>query len=414
MEETAQKQIEEIKETDLLIGILTYNNARTIGPVVQSVSTGLARFFPQSKGVIFNSDAGSTDRTQEEMKKVPINDLPLILTSHSVHPIHKIATPYHGIPGQENAYRAFWETAKSLGAKACTVVDADLKSITPEWMEILLRPIYEGGFDYVAPLFARPKFDGTMTNSIVYPLTRALYGQQVRQPIGGNSAFSGGLANFYLGKAVWESEVIRLGIDLWMTTLAIGGGYKICQSHLGCKIHEAKESASDLATMFSQVVSSVYALMGEYQNFWKEVKASQPIPTSGSSQEMATELFSVNWQRMMQIFRLGVKDLTEVWRRVLPGGIVLGLEAIGRLSEEAFSFPPDLWVRTVYGFAVAYHKRSLHREHLLKSMVPLYLGWIASFIKENQKASTSEVEEKIESLCRIYEEMKPYLLERWA
>jgi len=331
--------MEEIKEADMLIGIPSYNNVRTIGHVVRAVTAGLAKYFPGAKAVLFNSDGGSTDGTQEEVEKVRIEDFKTILTSHPVHPVHKIITPYHGVPGKGSAFRAIFEAAKALNAKACAVVDSDLRSITPEWMELLLRPIYEEGFDYVAPLYARHKFDGTITNSIVYPLTRALYGKSVRQPIGGDFGFSGELAKFYLTREVWETDVARFGIDIWMTTLAIAEGYKVCQSYLGAKIHDAKDPGSDL---------------GAHR-----------------------------------------------------------LESIERLSDEAFSFPQDLWVCIIYDFGIAYHKGSVHLEHLLKSMIPLYLGRVASFVKENRESSAREVEENIESLCRNFEEMKPYLIEHW-
>ena len=78
-----------------------------------------------------------------------------------------------------------------------------MRSITPEWIGLLVGPP-SSGFDYVAPLYRRHKYDGTITNSIVYPLTRALYGKQVRQPIGGDFGFSGRMARFYLSKDVWE------------------------------------------------------------------------------------------------------------------------------------------------------------------------------------------------------------------
>ena len=414
MEKSFQIQLEEIKEADILVGIPSYNNARTIGHVVQAVMAGLAKYFPKAKAVLVNSDGGSKDGTQEEVKKVQIRDFKTILTSHPVHPIQKIVTPYHGIPGKGSAFRTIFEVAKRLNAKACAVVDSDLRSITPEWMELLLRPIYEEGFDYVAPLYARHKFDGTITNSIVYPLTRALYGKRVRQPIGGDFGFSEKLAGFYLTKEVWETDVARFGIDIWMTTLAITEGYKVCQSYLGAKIHDAKDPGSDLGPMFTQVVSSVFGLMKEYENFWKEVKESQPVPTFGFHYEVGLEPVSVNVERMIGNFRLGVKDLMEIWRKVLFPETVPWLESIARLSDEAFSFPQDLWVRIIYDFAIAYHKGSVHREHLLKSMIPLYLGRVASFVKENQKSSAEEVEEEIESLCQVFDEMKPYLIDRWA
>jgi glycosyltransferase involved in cell wall biosynthesis len=413
MEQSIRDQINQIKEVEILIGIPSYNNARTIGHVVRAVMAGLAKYFPKAKAILVNSDGGSRDGTQEEVKRIEVEDYKTILISHPVHPIHKIVAPYHGIPGKGSAFRTIFEAAQSLHAKACAVVDSDLRSITPEWMELLLRPIYEEGFDYVAPLYARHKFDGTITNSIVYPLTRALYGKRVRQPIGGDFGFSGKLANFYLTREVWETDVAKFGIDIWMTTLAIAEGYRVCQSYLGAKIHDAKDPGSDLGPMFTQVVSSVYALMHEYQNLWKGVNGSEPVPAFGFRYEVGLEPISVNVERMIGNFRLGVKDLMEIWRKVLPHETAHWLESIGRLSDGAFSLPQDLWVRIIYDFAIAYHRGSVHREHLLKSMIPLYLGQVASFVKENQESSATEVEERIESLCKVFEEMKPYLVENW-
>jgi glycosyltransferase involved in cell wall biosynthesis len=414
MEESIQSQMEGIEEADILIGIPSYNNVRTIGHVVRAVTAGLAKYFPGAKAVIFNSDGGSTDGTQEEVKRVQIEDFKTILTSHPVHPIHKIVTPYHGVPGKGSAFRAIFEMAGSLNVKACAVVDSDLRSITPEWMDLLLTPVYEEGFDYVVPLYARHKFDGTITNSIVYPLTRALYGKRVRQPIGGDFGFSGALAKFYVTKEVWETDVARFGIDIWMTTLAIAEGYQVCQSFLGAKIHDAKDPGSDLGPMFTQVVSSVYGLMAEYQPLWEGVKGSQSVPTFGFHYEVGLEAISVNVERMIDNFRLGVKNLMEIWDKILPHEAILRLESIGRLSYEAFSFPQDLWVQLVFDFAIAYQKGTVHRDHLLKSMIPLYLGRVASFVKENRESSAREVEDRIEDLCKLFEEMKPYLIGHWG
>ena len=255
------------------------------------------------------------------MKRVQGGDLKTILTSHPVHPVHKIVAPYHGLPGKGSALRAIFEAADLLNVRACAVVDSDLRSITPEWMELLLRPIYEEGFDYVAPLYTRHKFDGTITNSIVYPLTRALYGKRVRQPIGGDFGFSGKLADSYLTKNVWDTDVARFGIDIWMTTLAIAEGYQGVSVLSGSqRSMMPKNRESDLGSMFTQVVSSVYRLMEEYQPLWKEVKESQPVPTFGSHYEVGLEPVSVNVDRMIGNFRLGVRDLMEIWRKaLLPG-----------------------------------------------------------------------------------------------
>ena len=413
MDQTFQAQLNHIKEVDLLIGIPSYNSGRTIGHVVRAVFAGLAKYFPGLRAVLVISDGGSTDGTQDEVKRVQVEDIEMILTSHSVPPIHKIVLPYYGIPGKENGLRRIFEATQWLKAKACAVVDSDLRSMTPEWMEFLLRPVYEEGFDYVVPIYARHKFDGTITNGIVYPLNRALYGKRVRQFTGGDFGFSGELAKFYLTKEDWETDLVRFGIDIWMTTLAISEGYKVCQSFLGPKIYEAKNSESDLGSIFSQILSSVYGLMGPYQNLWKTVKETEPVPTFGRQYEMTLEPISVNVQGMIRNFRLGIRNLMEIWNKILSSETASSLKSIDRLSDDAFSFPQDLWVQLVYDFAVAHHRGSVHRDHLLKSMIPLYLGQVASFVKENQESSPEDIEEKIESLCRIFEEMKPYLIGHW-
>jgi glycosyltransferase involved in cell wall biosynthesis len=413
MERDLEVELSGIKETDLLVGIPSYNNVRTIGNVVQTVTAGLKKYFPKAKAILVHADGGSNDGTQDEVKKVQMGDIQTILISYPVHPVHKVVAPYHGIPGKGTAFRTVFEIAESLNVRACALVDSDLSSITPEWIELLLKPVYEEGFDYVAPIYARHKFDGTITSGIVYPLMRALYGNRVRQPIAGDFGFSGNLAKFYLTKDVWDTDVGLFGIDIWVTTLAMAGGYNVCQSHLGPRFCDAKD-ASDLGSIFTQVVSPVYDLMEDNEVLWKGIKGSKPVPTFGCQKETGIESVTVNVERMIRSFRLGARNLMEIWRRAVPSETALGLESIARLSDEAFAFPQDLWVRIVYAFAITYHRGSVHREHLLKSMIPLYLGWVASFVKGNQDRTAREVEEYIESLCRLFEEMKPYLIEHWT
>jgi glycosyltransferase involved in cell wall biosynthesis len=408
-----EDQLTEMKEVDLLIGVPSYNSARTIGHVVRTVTAGVAKYFPSAQAILVISDGGSTDGTRGEVEKAQVEDFKIILTSHSVDPVHKIVPPYHGTPGKENGIRRILEAAQRLKAKACAVVDSGLKSMTPEWLEFLLRPIYEQGFDYVVSIYTRHKFDGTITNGIVYPLNRALYGKRVRQFIGGDFGCSGELAKFYLTKKVWETDLARFGIDIWMTTLAISEGYKICQSFLGPKIYEAKESQSDLGSVFSQILSSVYGLMESYQNVWKTIRETEPVPTFGRPYEISLEPIPVNVQGMIRNFRLGIRNLMEIWNKILPPETASSLKSVHRLSDEAFCFPKGLWAQLVYDFAIAYHKGSVHRDHLLKSMIPLYLGQVASFVKENQDRSAKDVEEEIESLCTTFEETKPYLIEHW-
>ncbi|MHB0925123.1 MAG: glycosyltransferase [Gallionellaceae bacterium] len=406
-------QIEKVGSADIVVGIPSYNNARTIGHVVRAVQAGLAKYFPERRAVIVNSDGGSADGTTEVVQKTSVEDFSAILLHHRIEPISKIAFPYSGIPGKGSAFRAIFEIAQTLEAKACVVVDSDLRSITPEWIELLVKPVLNGGFDYVAPLYHRHKFDGTITNSIVYPLTRALYGRRVRQPIGGDFGFSGKLAQFYLGQDVWESDVARFGIDIWMTTTAIANNFKVAQSFLGAKIHDAKDPGADLSSMLYQVVSATFELMENHAAVWMTVRGSEPVPTFGFEYAVGLEHVNVNTARMLKLFREGLLNLREIWLDILGAGDLREVERLGALDDREFRFPPGLWTRIVYDYAIAFHLKKLPREHLIKSLLPLYIGKTAAFVLEVDPMTQHEAEAEIEKLCIEFENGKDYLLTCW-
>lgn len=407
------EQLARIGSADIIVGIPSFNNARTIGHVVRAVQGGLAKYFPDHKSVIVNSDGGSSDGTMDVVKNSAIDDFNTILLHHRVKPVSKIVIPYTGIPGKGSAFRTIFEIAGLLGAKACAVVDSDLRSITPEWIELLITPILKGGYDYVSPLYHRHKFDGTITNSIVYPLTRALYGRRVRQPIGGDFGFSGSLAQYYLTKDVWQTDVARFGIDIWMTTTAIANGFKVTQSFLGAKIHDAKDPGADLSSMLYQVLSATFELMETYSEVWMPIHGTEPVPAFGFEYSVGLEPVNVNTSRMLNTFREGLSNLGEIWLDILGTGDFGEIKKLAALSDSEFHFPLGLWTQVVYDFALAFHKRKLPAEHLIKSMTPLYIGKTASFILDAKDMGQTEVDAEIEKLCLEFEARKDYLVRNW-
>ena len=84
LREEIHSKIDEIKSADILVGIPSYNNANTIGHVVRAVQAGLAKYFPDKKSVLVNSDGGSTDGTMEIFHQSTIEDFQSILLHHRV------------------------------------------------------------------------------------------------------------------------------------------------------------------------------------------------------------------------------------------------------------------------------------------------------------------------------------------
>jgi hypothetical protein len=403
-----------IGKADIVVGIPSYQNAATIGHVVQAAQTGLAKYFPDALCVILNSDGGSTDETAAVVASSGGFDAAVVFVSNPVRPIHRFTVPYHGMPGKGSAFRTVFRAAELLDAQACAVVDADLRSITPEWIHLLIAPIVEQGADFVAPYYHRHKFDGTITNSVVYPLTRALYGKRVRQPIGGEFGVSRTLLRHYLRLPVWETDVARFGVDIWMTTTAICGGYRVCQAFLGAKLHDAKDPGADLAGMLVQVLGTVFTLMETHQDIWQQVEGSESVPVVGFQYGVGLDPIRVDTARMIDHFGRGVRDLEPIWRTVFDHVTMERLRSLSSRTGSDFVIDDQLWAGLIYDLAVACHHRARDRADLVRAALPLYMGRVASFVMEIAESDAAAVEARIEQLCAVFEAQKATLRRNWA
>jgi glycosyltransferase involved in cell wall biosynthesis len=398
-----------------MVGIPSFGNAETIGYVVRAATAGMVQYFPDLKPILVNSDGGSPDDTPRVAVSTESPDyIEKVILVSPRHKLQRITFTYQGVSGKGTAVRALFEVARELKVKAFVMVDSDLRSIVPEWIELLVGPILKGGYDFVAPMYARYKYDGTITNNIAYPLTRALYGARIRQPIGGEFAVSGDLVQRYLELGTFDELTARFGIDIWMTHSAINEGFAVCQARLGAKIHDAKDPASDLGPMFRQVVGTLFRLAGVYEDRWLRVRGSHAIPEYGFERVIAPEMIDVNHAKLIDNFDTARLAQRQAWDGMLaPEQLerVMSLEIPP--EPEQFHFPPELWVRCLYDTMVAFHRPGADREQLLAALTPLYFARTAGFIGETLEMTTDQAERVIDAQAREFEDLKPYLVTRW-
>ena len=402
LRDDAWERIREIGAADLLVGIPSYKNAETIGHVVKTAAEGMVKYFPDMKPVLVNSDGGSPDRTREAVLSTPVPE-----------GVEVISIQYQGLSGKGSAFRAIFEIAKALGVKACIVVDSDLRSIEPWWIERLAGPILKGDYDYVTPYYIRHKYDGTITNTVCYPMTCMLYGVDVRQPIGGDFGFSAKLAESYLAKDVWNTDVARFGVDIWMTTTAINEGARICQARLGAKVHDARDPAATLGPMFKQVVGTLFRLMGLYEDNWRKVKESQQVPFYGEPVEAEPEPVQVTLRAMIDAMRAGAQKLGPLWQEILDRENFSLVNRIASQGYDEYDFPAEVWAKVVFDFAVAYNKSDITPADVIEAMTPLYFGRVAGLVIETLEKTNVQAEEVILAQAMTFRELKSYLIDRW-
>jgi hypothetical protein len=429
-----REEVERLGKADIMVGIPSFKNASTIGYVVRASQAGLVQYFADLRPVLVNADAGSPDGTGRVVVETePPDYVERILLVRPRNKLQRISLTYprvDGVGGKGAALRTIFQIAAQLDVEALVVVDSDLRSIVPEWIELLAGPILKGGFDFVAPLYSRYKYDGTITNTVTYPLTRALYGLRIRQPIGGDFGVSGDLIRHYLAQDDWTPDISRFGIDIWMTTSAVAGGFAVCQTRLGAKVHDPKDPGSDLGPMFSQVVSTILRLTERYDEKWLPVISSHEIPVYGFERVIDPPPLNVNTRRLLDEFVKGRLTVDEEWQAALTmenhAGVLRLVEEAERAVDEAaradtpttvedtiFGFPDELWARCVYDMCLAARARTLPVERLVAALIPLYFGRVAGLIIETKEMTTDQAEAFVERQARAFELAKPAFIERW-
>jgi glycosyltransferase involved in cell wall biosynthesis len=396
---------DKVRRAEIIVGIPAYNAEETIGHVVSTVAEGLHQHFGDVSTAIFVSDGGSLDDTREEAYRaaVPAG-------------VERRVSIYRGLGGKGTSLRSIFELARVLDVRACAVFDADLRSISPAWVKCLLEPVWTGQAEFVAPYYRRHKYDGTITNNLVYPMTRALYGARVRQPIGGDFGFSRRLADYYAAQDVWLTDVARFGIDIWMTTTAINGDFKFIQADLGVKRHNPKDPSADLGPMFCQVISTLFYMMGTYESLWREVEGSRAVELRGCADNGGLpDAVTVSHEKMIAEFVEGFGQFGPLYREIVDPESHRELTDCVRTAEqeEVSLLSADLWAKVVYDFAYTYQTWNRNRRRLVDLLVPLYFGRTAAYCREVADKDPEQAESVVEAQAKTFEALKPHLIRRF-
>jgi glucosylglycerate synthase len=394
---------------DLAIVMLTYNNAQTAGSIAATAARGVAEHLPGITAAIVNCDAGSSDGTQAALAAA---GLPMTTVQHDAPANERVTVPFHGVPGRDAALRAGFDAAHRLGARVAVLLEADVVSATAEWVPRLAWPILDDKADFVGPVYARHRYEGTITRLLLSPLVRALYGRRLHHPLGGQQALSGRLIEHLLLHPKWDWGG-RDASDLWITGTAIADGFAVWETWLGRYVVKSGTRTGDLPTMVAQTLGAAFSVMERHGDLWLEVRGSEPLPSAGEPEPATVDVVTVDVDRMLDAFHRGATDLGSIWELILAPDTLGSVLSLDVSDPRRFVFPDDLWARVVYDFALGHHYGVVHRDHLLRSLVPIYLGRTAAFVTETLGVRAAATDTVLENVALAFERQKPYLVEHW-
>jgi hypothetical protein len=406
----AQEKKPPIESADLVVGILADLGRDGVATLCESLRTlsGSPRIVVLESDSAGNAPAAGSQTAEGNTPQSPVS--PISLVPWSVLDPEPIGAPQQNISA---ACHSLFAVSEKLGARACCLAASKMESVTPQWFCQLVQPLLEGDFDLVMPRYAPRKLQGLLTNSILYPLMRSLYGKRIHNPLGPDVGVSRRLAQKILGNNRNAKAGLGLAHPLAsLAPLALCDNLQVCEVHVGARAYPPIDWMN-LSSLVAQVLAPVFLDMEKSAACWQRTRGSVSVPARGEHRSLSQETETLDINRMVETFQLGVRDLQEIWGLVLPPASLFELRKLSRLTPEQVHMPDELWARIVYDFALAHRLRTINRDHLLRSMTPLYLAWVVSYARDLETAGAAAVEQRIERLALAYEATKPYLVSRW-
>lgn len=382
-----------VKKAGIAVGIASYNEADAIAYPAEQASLGLVRYFSDKSPVLICCDNSSPDGTEDAF-----------LSTKTEVPKIYVSTP-PGVLGKGYNFENMFRKALELGVKILICVDADLKSITPEWIKYFGESV-QNGYDYATPVYSRHKYDGTITNNICFPLVYGVLGRNVRQPIGGDFALSGNFMDFLI-KQMWHRTTEEYGIDIFMSMNAVLGGFKICQTGLGAKVH--KPSAPKLGQMFVQVVSTAFMMISKNTGKWKDIGKVEDSPLFGLKEMGKPQELNVDRDSIKKQAVSGFGKASGKLKNYLSADTFAKVSGIFD-SDNFAALDAELWVKIVYEMIAAFRKER-DTGMIAESLKGLYFGRVFSFMNDTWEKSTHEAEKNILAQAECFLKNKDYLLE---
>jgi hypothetical protein len=393
----ARERIERMGAIDLVLALPSCHSGELLETAVTGLRPVLSELLPAGKTVILHPDSANTNPPGSDE------------TAFTLLPCKLPPVERYDEPSLTQGLRSMLSVANSLRARTSVMLGSELPDTVPDAVRTLAEPVLNRGYDLTVPLYARRKLDSLINTGIAYPLTRALYGARLYYPMAVDLALSPRLAERYLQPPTSNGQPS----PGWLSTLAICAGLQVCQVHRGFAPAPVVSERTDLSTALAQVLRTLFLDVERNAAFWQRVRGSQPMRTLGEPLRFEDENPAADVHNMVDTFQRGCRDLLDIWAMILSPATLLELKKLARLPADQFRMVDDLWVHVLYDFILGYRQQVISREHLLRAMTPIYLGWVASYALEVQSLRHAAVEDRLEKLCLSFETLKPYLLSRW-
>lgn len=306
------------------------------------------------------------------------------------------------------AYVGLYEVMRAHSATCGLLLGAEAHTLAPAAVAAMVDIVMGGNADLAMARYAVGPNDALINASMLHPASRALFGVKAAFPLALDLALSLRLAERMAGAAQRFTAASQPEAIVWVASEAAVAGYTVAEVNVGTRELPHPGSA-DLSEILNTIMSALFSDVEAKAAFWQRVRPPSTlvsIPAVPLVTGAAEPVSEAEIAELIESFRIAYGNLHEIWSLVLPPQTLLGLKRLSTASPGNFVMTDALWVRIVYDFVLAHRLRTINRSHLLGSLTPLYLAWVASHLQGGKPNAT-------EDLARAFEADKPYLVSRW-
>lgn len=320
------KQIKNQK-FDIIVGIPTYNEADCVANTVQKIDRGLVKYFPNYRSLIVNVDSENNGGTSRVFLSTATKTTKMPLVSNK------------RLRGKGTNIFLLLKLSKKLGAKYTATIDADITTITEKWPKLLLDPVVRKEADFVVPVYTRNRYEGNTTNHFCFPLLYAWFGKRLNQPIGGDFAMNNRFVDYVLKQRKPKNSRFY-GIDIFLSTHAVGANFKIEEAYLGRKIH--KPSFDKIVPMFQQVAATMLFVLSQYK---KQRNTSKSNAAIENKERTDSFIRKPDQAKIAYLKKHTFQSLRQLPPRNIHKYLGISLERIESIQKAQTLISEDEWAR---------------------------------------------------------------------
>jgi len=401
LRDEARRRLAQIGQADVLVGIPSHRNGRTIGEVVRAVAEGIRTYLADRRVVLMNADGGSSDNTSRQVSEAQVSPN-----------VHKLVTVYQGALGKGRAIRAILEAAGELGVEACVVIEARAPGIVSEWIPRLVNPVLAGR-DLTMACYQQSAYAAALNDNLVYPLMHMLFNRDLRDPLAGEFCLSSDLAVDLAAQDVWETDVARFGFNAWLATKALTGSLDLSQVDLGYRGEGGGEPGALSDARFLHAIGTLFRTLTSHRNLWRKNVPLRPIPFDGERQPDRFVPCPQCADVLVEAAQGSREKYLAEWERVLSPGALQGVLDLLAQPAGSLDFPTELWARVVIEFALVYNAGEGDPDKVANALLPLFYARAATYVRATRQMTPGQREVAAEQVLRAFLDTRPYLEEKW-